>query len=147
MRSTILLSTCNRVVRVVTLGKLAEHIAMKYDRHSNNLSPTPTDYAAGRHQAWECAAHEAANEFFKTTGTPWTYPERVQFIDKWLSSHSFDERHAIRSCGVCADIIADSLLTGECIYSVPASLRRTLEELKARVANRGWLNQRNAQRD
>lgn len=74
---------------------------------------TARHYAVGIHYAWECAAHEAAREFFIKNSFPWIDVDRKEFIDHYFRATPYALANKLRSCGVCAPAIADAMLKGD----------------------------------
>lgn len=106
---------------------------MRFSKERDKLSPTSDDYAVGRHQQWECVAHEKAKEIIERDGVAWAWATRAAFIDQWIAANSFTERHRIRECDVCSELIAQATLAGANAFFLPVLVKNELQRIKGRL--------------
>ncbi len=122
------------MARPLRLENLAEHQTVKKQNEISGGQATTMDQKVGRHLQWECAAHEAAEEFFKSTGKPWSVDERKQWIDGYLSRTPYHTQNAVRTCRVCSDVIAAAMLQGTDPFACPRAVKEALAAIAGRLS-------------
>lgn len=107
---------------------------MKKQTEISGGQATTMDQKVGRHLQWECAAHEAADEFFKKHSIPWTVEQRRTWIDEYLCKTPYHVQNTVRTCGVCSVVIAEALLAGRDPFACPAVVKEALQTISARIS-------------
>lgn len=94
---------------------------------------TYTDYALGKHYAWEVAAHEAENEFFKKTGQYWPYELRKTWISRYFSITPYHAQYRVMDCPVCVPAIAQATLEGRNPFAPGNGIKEELQRLNRKI--------------
>lgn len=80
-------------------------LAIKSPTHTDNVN-----FALGKHQDWECSAHECEDEYFQKSGQLWSYDYRKKWLERYFSITPHVVAHALRDCRVCVKLREQELV-------------------------------------